>query len=170
MKWHVSWRRLVWSSDLLHRGTFFVHPFFFPSSSSSSFFFKLNYLLLQSFPIFKILKNDHSFFFWAFMHLCIQWDYTNMSVLAVHCLMCFLYVVSNLALFSTVSPVCSACHISIFFLSSILEALRKMAKSVCYLHRGCPSVRLSVCPSVLLPPWNTMAPTGRILMDIWVLL
>lgn len=42
--------------------------------SPPSSFFKLNDLLLQSFPGFKFFKNDHVFFFWAFMRLCIQWD------------------------------------------------------------------------------------------------
>ena len=145
MKCHVSWRHLVWNSDSLHKGTFFVHPFFSRSSSlpsSSSFFFKLNDFLLQSFPIFNFFLNTPLFFIWAFTRLCIQWDYTNTPILAVHCLIWSVYAVSNLVLFSTVSPVCSASDIS-KCLSSVSGAFARLRKATI---RFIVVVRLSVWP------------------------
>ena len=143
MKWHVSWRHLVWRSDSLHTGTFVVHPFFSPSSSPSPPPPSLNWMFCcyNPFHYLKLLKMTVPSFsglsFFSVLSGIIRiyqyikrsiYQYINMSILAVHSLICSLHVVSISALFTTLLPVCSPCDISIIFVFRF-RRFRKIAKS-----------------------------------------
>ena len=144
MKCHVSWRHLVWRSDSLHRGTFFVHPFFSRSSSLPPPP-SLNWMICcyNPFQDLNFLKMIMS----SFSELsCVSvfngiYEYAS-SCRPLSCLICSVYVVSNFALFSAVPPVCSASDIS-KFVSYVSGAFAKLRKATIIFI---VFVRLSVWP------------------------
>ena len=110
-----------------------------------------------------------SFFFLGF-HVFLYsmglYEYVNSRRPLSLSLSLSLYVVSNLVLFSTVSPVCSAWDIYIFFWSSVLDAFAKLRRAtisviVVICLSVCPSVLLSVRPSVRLSVCPSVCPSVR---------
>ena len=148
MKCHVPWRHLVWRSDSLHRGTFFVHPFFSPFSPPPppstlswmiccynpfqylNFFFKWPCLLflgfyasLYSMGLYEYVNSCRPLSY-VFFTCCFKLSFVSYRVTSLQCMWHF------------------------HFFAFRFRRFRKIAKNDPYMHRGCPSLRLPVCPSL----------------------